>query len=412
MIGRDTRRSGDLLLAALTAGFTAAGLDVHDLGIIPTAAVARLAKEARATFGVVVSASHNPAQDNGIKFFGGDGAKLGDVLEDAIEARLRAGPPWSRPPGGLGIRVVDGTARERYVAWLAEQARFSYRGFDLAVDCANGAAFQAAPELFARLGADVMVICDTPDGTNINDDCGATNPHTLAAVADGRLGLCFDGDADRLIAIDEEGIVANGDVIMAVIASHLKAEGRLKGDRIVGTVMANLGFMKSMEQENIDVIATAVGDRYVAEAMKEHGTVLGGEQSGHVIFSNISKTGDGLLTAIQLLDVMAATGKSLAELRQVMDEYPQVLRNVRVENKDKLDLAEALWEAVDDAERELGDSGRILVRPSGTEPLVRVMVEAPEAHQAARLADRLAEVVRAELSGPGLSGSGLREFGR
>ncbi len=397
-IGRDTRRSGDLLAAALTAGFAVAGLDVHDLGILPTAGVAQLARGARATFGVVVSASHNPASDNGIKFFGGDGAKLSDKLEDEIEARLRSGPPWAKPPAGPGIRVVDATARARYVSWLVEQARFSHRGFEIAVDCANGAAFQAAPELFTSLGADVLVTCDTPDGTNINDGCGATNPNALAAVANGRVGLCFDGDADRLIAIDEDGIVANGDIVMAVIAGHLKQEGRLKDDKIVGTVMANLGFMKAMEREGIEVIATAVGDRYVAEAMKEHGAVLGGEQSGHVIFSNISRTGDGLLTAIQLLDVMAATGKPLTELRLIMNEYPQVLRNVHVEDKEGLDMAVALWEGVDEAERELGDSGRILVRPSGTEPMVRVMVEAPEAHQAATIADRLAELVRLELS--------------
>lgn len=397
LIGRDTRRSGDMLVAALTAGFTAAGLDVHDLGIVPTAAVAYLARESRATFGIVVSASHNPAEDNGIKFFGGDGAKLSDRLEEEIETRLRQGPPWSRPPGGLGIRIVDGEARSRYVAWLASQARFSHRGLEVAIDCANGASFQAAPELLTKLGADVFVTGDAPDGNNINRECGATYPQALAEIAGGRLGLCFDGDADRLIAIDEDGVIANGDVIMAVIASYLKAEGRLKHDLVVSTVMANLGFMHAMRREGIDVIATAVGDRYVSEAMQEHDAVLGGEQSGHVIFSNISQTGDGLLTAIQLLDVMAASGKPLTELRSIMTEYPQVLRNVRVENKDKLDLAESLWAGVDDAERELGDLGRILVRPSGTEPLVRVMVEAPEAHQAAAIADRLAEVVRSEL---------------
>ena len=299
LIGRDTRRSGDVLVAALTTGFTAAGLDVQDAGIIPTAAVAYLSGETRATFGVVVSASHNPAEDNGIKFFGGNGAKLSDDLEDAIEARLRQGAPWVKPPAGLGIRMVDADARARYVNWLAAEARFTHRGLEIAIDCANGAAFQAAPELFNRLGADVMVTADAPDGTNINENCGATNPGTLAAIAEGRLGFCFDGDSDRLICVDETGQVANGDVIMAVIASHMQKEGQLKGDRVVGTVMANLGFMRAMEREGIEVVATPVGDRYVAEAMKETGAVLGGEQSGHVIFSDVSKTGDGLLTAIR-----------------------------------------------------------------------------------------------------------------
>jgi len=399
VVGRDTRRSGQMLASAVHAGFNAAGLDTVDLGIVPVGAVAYHTREMNASFGVMVSASHNPAADNGIKFFGPDGAKLDDEREAAIEARLGHGPPWAEVSGGdVGIQVPDRDGMEDYIGHLAAQADFRLSGIDVVLDCAHGAAFLAAPELFSRLGAGVEAINVEPTGMNINEGCGAVHPEMVAGVAGGRIGLAFDGDADRCIAVDEDGRVCNGDVIMAILARHLRGRGELPGDRVVTTVMSNLGFRLAMRKMGVDLVETPVGDRYVLEEMRRTGAGLGGEQSGHVLFQDRT-TGDGLLTGMRLLEVVAATGAPLKELRRVMVEYPQVLRNVHVRVKDRLADADAIWETVSRMEKRLGEQGRVLVRASGTEALVRVMVEATESHEAAAIADDIVLVVRRELGG-------------
>ncbi|NNC92776.1 MAG: phosphoglucosamine mutase [Acidimicrobiia bacterium] len=399
VIGRDTRRSGEMLSLAMQAGFHSVGVDTEDVGVIPTAAIAYLTDSFDASLGVVVSASHNPAPDNGIKFFGGDGGKLTDALEDRIEARLRQGAPWRMPRSGVGIRLPRADGLDRYLDWLKSDVAYTLRGLEVVIDAANGAAFLAAPRLFEELELNVRALACEPDGLNINDGCGATHPEFLSSQSDGQIGLIFDGDADRFLAIDEDGVPLNGDVIMAIIARHLHEQGNLKNDTVVVTVMTNLGFRRAMAELNIKVIESAVGDRYVLEAMREHKANLGGEQSGHVIFLDHISTGDGLLTALRLLEVVAATGKPLTELRNVMTDYPQVLRNVRVADRAGLDSADAVWEAVRHTEQMLGGGGRVLIRPSGTEPLVRVMVEAATKTDAATIADDLARVVRGALGG-------------
>ena len=399
VVGRDTRRSGQMLAAAVHAGFNAAGFDSTDLGIIPVGAVSHLTRSSHATFGVMVSASHNPAADNGIKFFGTDGAKLDDDRETAIESRYQTDAPWVEVSGeALGIQVPMVDALDRYVGHLAAQADYRLAGIPVMLDCAHGAAFLAAPRLFAGLGAEVEAINTEPSGMNINDGCGAVSPGMLAERAKGRIGLAFDGDADRCIAVDEDGMVCNGDVIMAILARHLKARGELPGNRVVTTVMSNLGFRMAMQGMGLDVVETPVGDRYVLEQMRRTGAGVGGEQSGHVLFRDHS-TGDGLLTGMRLLEVVAATATPLKELRRVMVEFPQVLRNVHVRVKERLPEADPVWEAVRRMEKRLGNDGRVLVRASGTEALVRVMVEAREAHEAAAIADDLVLVVRRELGG-------------
>lgn len=398
VIGRDTRRSGEMLSMALQAGFHSVGTDTVDVGILPTAGIAYLTKKTGASLGAVVSASHNPAQDNGIKFFGGDGGKLSDEAEDRIEARLRQGSPWKTPTTGVGIRVEKSDANDVYLDWLQGKAGYTMKGISVGIDAANGAAFLVAPRLFRALGMEVTTYACEPNGLNINEECGATHPEYLARQLDGQIGLVFDGDADRFVAIDEDGVPVNGDVVMAIIADHMQSNGKLRNDMVVATVMSNLGFKRAMAERSISVLETQVGDRYVLEAMRKNKAVLGGEQSGHVIFLQDSSTGDGLLTAVRLLDVVAATGRPLTELRQVMVEYPQVLRNVTVADKNRLDEAEMVWEAVAAKENELGGEGRILIRPSGTEPIVRVMVEAAEKVQAVGVAEELATVVRSALS--------------
>ena len=399
VVGRDTRRSGDMLSAGLQAGFHSVGVDTLDAGIIPVGGVSYLIPELGARLGVMVSASHNPAPDNGVKFFDAMGGKLDDGREAEIEGRLREDEPWKTPTGGgVGVRHTIPDATDRYLEGIRQDARASLTGLRLALDCANGAAFRAAPELFASLGADVVSHFATPDGLNINSGCGATTPRHLAELAAGRIGLSFDGDADRLMVIDEDGRVANGDVILAVIARYLKQRGELSNNRVVTTVMSNLGFRKAMQDAGIELTETRVGDRYVMEAMLRDGAVLGGEQSGHVIQLDRARTGDGLQTAVRLLDVMMATGRTLRDLRhEALVEYPQVLENVRVRSKD-LAGSELVWEAVRAAERELGDEGRVLVRASGTEPVVRVMVEAATLATARHVTSRLVDVVAEQLA--------------
>jgi phosphoglucosamine mutase len=405
LVGRDTRRSGQMLTAAVHAGFHAAGFDTVDVGILPVGAVSYLTASTRVAYGVMVSASHNPAEDNGIKFFGPDGAKLPEESERAIEGRFHHGPPWVGAEGAdVGIQLGMPDALARYLDHLAGAAHFRLGGMSLALDCAHGASFVAAPALFTRLGADVVTYAAEPTGTNINHGCGATTPGFLAGVAAGRVGLAFDGDADRLIAVDEDGVPANGDVVMAVLARHLRQRGELPGDLVVATVMSNLGFRLALRAMGIQVVETPVGDRFVLEEVRRRGAGLGGEQSGHVIFGG-EPTGDGLLTGLRLLEVMAATGAPFKELRRVMTEFPQVLRNVPVRVRERLPDAAPLWTAVAAMEKRLGETGRVLVRASGTEQLVRVMVEAPTSAEAAGIADELAVLVRREL------GSGITEPG-
>jgi phosphoglucosamine mutase len=385
IVGRDTRRSGQMLASAVHAGFHSAGIDTIDVGTVPVGAVSYLTRDLRAEYGVMVSASHNPAADNGIKFFGPDGAKLDDRREDAIEGRLRSGAPW-KPIVGADVGI------------LAAQATYSFRGLEVALDCANGSAFAAAPRLLERLGADVTAFAVEPSGTNINDGCGAVHPEFLAERAEGRIGLAFDGDADRLIAVDEDGTAVNGDAVMAILARHMRERDLLPGGMVVATVMSNLGFRHAVRDLGLRLVETPVGDRYVLEEMRRIGAGLGGEQSGHVIFGG-RPTGDGLLTAIHLLEVVAATGAPLRELRRVITEFPQVLRNVHVRVKERLPDAVAVWAGVEMMTKRLGDDGRILVRASGTEQVVRVMVEASTPAEAASIADDLAMLVRRELGG-------------
>jgi phosphoglucosamine mutase len=402
VVGRDTRRSGEMLSSALQAGFHSMGVDTLDVGILPSGGISHLTATSAATMGAIVSASHNPAEDNGIKLLAARGAKLPDDVERELEGRIRSPEGRSKVGPDVGTRFVDSDALERYVDYLASISKYRLSGVEVALDCANGAAFKAAPMLFKRLKADLLVTADAPDGTNINDGCGATHPEVLAEAAEGRIGLTFDGDADRLIAIDEDGRVANGDVIMAIIARHMKAQGSLKKNLVVTTVMSNLGFRKSMDEAGIELVETKVGDRYVMEAMLEHKAILGGEQSGHVIFLDKGHTGDGLLTAVRLLDVVAGTGKELRKLRaEAITEYPQILQNVRVGRGVSLDDAGDLWDEVRAVETELGEEGRVLVRASGTEPLIRIMVEASSEEAARGYADRLSSITESSMGKEG-----------
>lgn len=399
VVGRDTRRSGEMLSMAVQAGFQSVGIDTIDVGVMPSGGISHLTHHSSAEMGVIVSASHNPAQDNGIKFLDKLGSKLSDAEEARIESKLRD-PGTAATPigGGVGTRLRMPDALDRYVGDLVRDAAYSFTGIGVTLDCAHGAAFQAAPALFEALKADVEVIGAEPTGLNINDGYGATHPKTVAKAAGGRIGLAFDGDADRLIAADEKGRIVDGDRIMAIVGRHWQRGGKLKNGVVVTTVMANLGFMRAMQEAGIEVVTTKVGDRYVLEAMNERKAILGGEQSGHVIFLDRGRTGDDLLTAIRLLEVVAGTGRSLAELSdEAMVTYPQRLVNVPVERKDRLDGSSEVWDEVAEVERELGADGRVLIRPSGTEPLVRVMVEAARAEDAERYAERLAATVRAAL---------------
>ncbi|MEX2324076.1 MAG: phosphoglucosamine mutase [Acidimicrobiia bacterium] len=394
VIGRDTRRSGPMLSAAVGAGFAAAGVDSIDLGIVPVGAVSVLTPALAGGCGVMVSASHNPADDNGIKFFTADGSKLDPDAEAIVEDRYRAAPAETSPEVGHQTALPD--AEDRYLNYLRSVAAGTLKGLSVVLDCANGAAFSVAPRFFAALGAEVEAINVESDGARINDGCGAVHPEGLAAAAAGRVGLAFDGDADRCIIVDEDGATCNGDVILAVLAKHLLERGDLPGSKVVTTVMANLGLRLALRDLGIEIVETPVGDRHVTEALRVHGAAIGTEQSGHVVFSG-QATGDGLVTGLRVLEAMRDTGSPLRELRRVMTEYPQVLINVPVKQRGALADAPAVWEAVAGAESALGDAGRILVRESGTEPLVRVMVEARAQADADRVARTVAEVVEDRL---------------
>ena len=401
LVGRDTRASGDFLMAAITAGLASAGVDVEDLGVIPTPGLAYLVNETDASLGVMLSASHNPMPDNGIKFFQRGGVKLDDSIEDAIEQHLNE--DWVRPLGGDVGRIVQRPDLvQRYIDHLvASLGMQRLSGLKIVLDTANGAASVTAEEAFENAGAEVITINDRPDGLNINENAGSTHIEGLQQViieqgAD--LGLAFDGDADRCLAVDANGEVVDGDQILAILALELKSSGRLRGNTLVATVMSNLGLFTSMRENGISVDKTKVGDRYVLESMIANGFVLGGEQSGHVILSEYANTGDGVLTGLHLAAVMARTGKSLAELAAVMTRSPQALINVGNVDKQRASLEPTVLREIRAVEAELGETGRVLLRPSGTEPLVRVMVEASTQEIAESAAERLAAVVRDRLS--------------
>ena len=394
IVGQDSRASGEFLEAAIVAGLASAGVDVYKVGILPTPAIAHLVASSGADLGVMISASHNPMPDNGIKFFAKGGGKLDDSLETAIEARLNE--PWDRPVGrDVGRVIVDESAAERYIYHLLSSLSVNLAGIKVVVDCANGAASEVAPEVYARAGAEVIAISNQPNGLNINDKCGSTHLENLIAEVKKHgadLGIAHDGDADRCLAIDASGNLVDGDYILAILAKEWKVQ------TVVGTVMTNLGFIKAMTENGIAFEKTPVGDRYVLENMLANGQKLGGEQSGHIIMRDFANTGDGLLTALQLMSVMAKSKKSLSELTKIMVRFPQVLINVDGVDKANLGTSKVIAAAIGDNESKLGANGRILLRASGTEPLVRVMVEAESADVAEEIASKLAALVRSELS--------------
>ena len=399
IVGQDSRASGEFLEAAVVAGLTSAGVDVYRVGIVPTPAVAYLVASTGADLGVMISASHNPMPDNGIKLFQRGGEKLADEVEALVEARI--GEPWQRPTGAAVGRVInDDQLVNDYIEHLLSTIDVSLNGLKVVVDCANGASSFTAPVALSRAGAEVIAIANTPDGWNINDGVGSTHLDYLrnAVLKNGAdVGIAHDGDADRCLAIDATGAEIDGDVIMAILAKGFKAQGKLKADTIVGTVMSNLGFMHAMAESGIEVVTTAVGDRYVLEAMLQSDFNLGGEQSGHVIMRDHANTGDGLLTALQLLAEVKRSGQTLQELSRVMVRFPQVLINVKNVTKERLATSDVIADAVKAAETELGSNGRVLLRASGTEPLVRVMVEAQSDAVAQSVATKLAQVVETEL---------------
>ncbi len=399
IVGQDSRASGDFLESAIVAGLTSAGVDVYRVGILPTPAVAYLVKQTNADLGVMISASHNPMPDNGIKFFAKGGDKLADSLEAQIEARL--GEPWDRPVGlNVGRIIEDESAKDRYINYLLSTISKPLSGLKVVVDCANGASSFVAPIVYEKAGATVTAISASPTGWNINENCGSTNLDNLISQVKSSgadLGIAHDGDADRCLLVSESGQVIDGDFILNVLAQNWMNNGRLKNKTVVGTVMSNLGFIKAMNELGIKVEKTAVGDRYVLEKMLENDYSLGGEQSGHIIMREYSNTGDGLLTAMQVMQIMAISNQTLTNLSSNIKKYPQVLINVKDVKKDKLSTSKVINDAILAAENELGQSGRVLLRSSGTESVVRVMVEANDLQVAQKIAESLAQLVRLEL---------------
>lgn len=395
VVGRDPRASGEFLEAAVCAGLASSGVDVLRVGVLPTPAVAFLTAELDATFGVMLSASHNPMPDNGIKFFAAGGSKLPDAVEDEIEGLL--GLPFEAPVGADVGRITDAVdAAQRYLDHLALAVPNKLKGVKLVVDGANGAASVVGPAAYRLAGAEVIEIHTNPDGLNINLDCGSTHMGDLVSAVlehGADLGLAHDGDADRCLAVDANGELIDGDQILAILAMAMLERGHLADNTVVATVMSNLGFIQAMEANGISVIQAAVGDRYVLEAMGEGGFNLGGEQSGHVILSEFATTGDGVLTGLMLAAQIASSGKSIAELAAIMTKLPQVLINVSGVDRGAVESNEELQAAVTAAELQLGSRGRVLLRPSGTEPLVRVMVEAPTEAEANEVATQLADAV-------------------
>jgi phosphoglucosamine mutase len=404
VIGRDTRRSGALLEAAMTAGLLSAGADCYAVGVLPTPAIALLTRAVEADGGVVLSASHNPYEDNGIKLFSAEGTKFPDAWEDQIEGRLRGSDHAPRARGAdLGRRVAYDRAEAYYVEFLCRSFPLDLRGATVALDCAHGATYRVAPRVFRRLGARVVALGIRPDGTNINAGVGAVHPEPLrrrlrASGAD--IGFAFDGDGDRLVSVDHTGEVRDGDYALAVIGRHLAARGRLKGNLVVTTVMANLGLDRALGEAGIRVVKTQVGDRYVHEEMLRLGANLGGEQSGHLLLLDHSGAGDGILSALALLSVSRETGEPLAALARCMLKFPQVLVNVAVRVKPALESLDGVAERIRALEAELDGEGRILVRYSGTEPLARIMIEGADGARIRGLADELAALLRSRIGAP------------
>ena len=404
MVGCDTRISGDMLANALMAGACSVGANCVYVGVIPTPAVAYLTQKYRVDAGVVISASHNPVEFNGIKFFDGNGYKLPDELEDEIELLIRNNMSGIKFPTGSGVGKIKyrTDAREEYINHSITSVPVKLDGLKIVVDCAEGASFYTSVEALKELGGNVIPIHNNPDGTNINANCGSTHMEELQGrvlYENADIGLAFDGDADRLLAVDENGRIVDGDQIMAIIGNHMKAKGTLKKDTIVATVMSNLGFFLMGEKNGLTMEQTKVGDRYVLERMKEIGASLGGEQSGHIIFLDENTTGDGLLSALHLLQVMVESGKRLSELSRIMDVLPQALVNAKVANhkKDKYMEYPEIAAAIDELEKKFAGEGRVLIRPSGTEPLVRVMIEGKDQkiimHEAEKLAGLIQDVM-------------------
>jgi len=401
MVGCDTRISGDMLANALMAGACSVGANCIYVGVVPTPAIAYLTKKYKVDAGVVISASHNPVEFNGIKFFDGNGFKLPDELEDEIEELIKSDMRGVKFPTGSRVGKVKyrNDAREEYINHAIQSVNVDLSELKIVVDCAEGAAFYTSVEALKELGANVVAIHNNPDGTNINSNCGSTHPEELQArvvYEKANVGLAFDGDADRLMAVDELGNVINGDQLMAIVGTHMKNQGKLKNDTIVATVMSNLGFFMMAEENQIHVEQTKVGDRYVLERMKEIGASLGGEQSGHIIFLDENTTGDGLLSALHLLQVMVETGKPLSELASVMEMMPQAQAGAKVANHKKdryLDYPEIAKAIAEVSERFAGE-GRVLIRPSGTEPLVRVMIEGKNQNEIEAEAKRLANLIQ------------------
>ncbi|TCS78638.1 phosphoglucosamine mutase [Tepidibacillus fermentans] len=403
VIGRDTRISGEMLESAMIAGILSIGANVIRLGIISTPGVAYLTRKLKADAGVMISASHNPVADNGIKFFGADGFKLSDETELQIESYLdQEEDNLPRPIGGEVGRVEERyDAKNLYIEYLKTTISHNFDGLKIVLDTANGAAYEIAPKLFRELGAEVIALYHQPDGTNINENCGSTHPESLMkAVIEQKadLGLAFDGDADRLIAVDEKGRIIDGDYVMFICGQAMSEKGQLQKNTIVSTVMSNIGFYKATEKYGLKSVQTKVGDRYVMEEMRKGSYNLGGEQSGHIIFLDYNTTGDGILTAIQLVNVLKEKKSSLSQLANQMKKYPQVLENLRVIDKSKFANNPAIENVIREVEEKLGDEGRVLVRPSGTEPLIRVMAEGPNEDQLRDYVSQIIQVVKNELS--------------
>ena len=401
LIGTDTRISADMLESALAAGILAVGADVITVGVMPTPAVAYLVRHYKADAGVVISASHNPFEYNGIKFFNGEGFKLDDAVEDEIEDIIIRNIEVNKYITGdqLGRHVIaDEDAAQKYIDFLVASTPMDLHGIKLVLDCANGASYAIAGKVYEALGADVVVIGNNPNGLNINDGCGSTHPERLCemVVQEGAfMGMAYDGDADRLIAVDEKGRIIDGDKVICICAAMLKKEGRLKDDLVTATVMSNIGFHKHLESIGSKVEVTGVGDRYVLESMLKTGGVIGGEQSGHIIFLDKTTTGDGILSSLQLLNAVLQSGKPASALSDEITIYPQVLKNAKVknENKNKYQTDQEVQEAIRGVEAQMEGSGRVLIRPSGTEPLVRVMLEGEDMEQITDLAEDLAKML-------------------
>lgn len=402
LVGRDTRISGHLLETAIISGILSTGIDVMTLGVISTPGVAYLTRVMNADAGVMISASHNPVEDNGIKFFGADGYKLTDDQEKQFEDLLNEQEDTMPRPTGIEVGSVMEyfEGGHKYIQYLKQSVDEDFTGLHVALDCAHGATSTLATHVFADLEADLSTMGASPNGININEGVGSTHPEKLAELVvekGAHIGLAFDGDGDRLIAVDENGNIVDGDQIMYIIGSYLYAEGRLNSGTIVSTIMSNLGFYKALTEKGMTSVKTAVGDKYVVEEMRRGNYNLGGEQSGHIIFLDYNTTGDGLLTGLQLVNIMKSTGKTLSELASEMTIYPQELVNVRVTDKNAVVDNALVAEVIAEVEAEMAGNGRVLVRPSGTEPLVRVMVEAPTIDECNRHVERIAEVVRAEM---------------